>query len=125
LTNLRRKRRKEKRSHLAGAASTAGWENRAPGAGNPLHPAPAGLWRDLYVAVGRQSVGEEMKRILIVDDHEIVRDGVKRLFEEQPESAVFGEASTAPEAHKLVGEQDWDVVILDLSLGGRNGLEFL
>jgi DNA-binding NarL/FixJ family response regulator len=66
-----------------------------------------------------------MKRILIVDDHEIVRDGVKRLFEEQPESAVFGEASTAPEAHKLVGEQDWDVVILDLSLGGRNGLEFL
>jgi two-component system, NarL family, invasion response regulator UvrY len=66
-----------------------------------------------------------MKRILIVDDHEIVRDGLKRLFEEQPDEAVFGEASSTPEAHRLVGEQHWDVVILDLSLGSRNGLEFL
>jgi DNA-binding NarL/FixJ family response regulator len=66
-----------------------------------------------------------MKKILIVDDHEIVRDGVKRLFEEQPDSAVFGEASTAAEARRLVGETKWDVVVLDLSLGSRNGLEFL
>jgi len=66
-----------------------------------------------------------MKNILIVDDHEVVRDGVKRLFDEQPLKVSFGEASAAPEAVKLVREQNWDVVVLDLSLGGRNGLEVL
>jgi len=66
-----------------------------------------------------------MKNILIVDDHEVVRDGVKRLFDEQPLKVNFGEASAAPEAVKLVREQNWDVVVLDLSLGGRNGLEVL
>jgi DNA-binding NarL/FixJ family response regulator len=66
-----------------------------------------------------------MKKILIVDDHEVVRDGVKRIFEEHLGTAVFGEASTAPEALRLMCERDWDVAILDLSLGGRNGLELL
>jgi two-component system invasion response regulator UvrY len=63
-------------------------------------------------------------RILIVDDHAVVRDGVKRIFEEQP-AAVFGEAGTAPEALKLATEAIWDAVVLDISLAGRNGLEVL
>jgi two-component system, NarL family, invasion response regulator UvrY len=66
-----------------------------------------------------------MKRILIVDDHDLFRDGVKKLFEKQPGYATFGEASTVPEALKLIREQVWDVVVLDLSLGGRDGLEIL
>jgi DNA-binding NarL/FixJ family response regulator len=66
-----------------------------------------------------------MKRILVVDDHEVVRDGVKRIFDEQPGTAAFGEASTGPEALRLVREHEWDVVVLDLSLGGRSGLEVL
>ena len=67
-----------------------------------------------------------MKRILLVDDHEVVRAGVKRIFDKQPEGTVlFGEASTAPEALDLVRERDWDIVVLDLSLGGRDGLEVL
>jgi DNA-binding NarL/FixJ family response regulator len=67
-----------------------------------------------------------MKRILLIDDHEIVRAGVKRIFDKQPQGAVlFGEASTAPEALDLVRTQDWDAVVLDLSLGGRDGLEVL
>ena len=66
-----------------------------------------------------------MIRILIVDDHEVVRDGVKRIFDEQPGMATFGEASTAPEALSLVRDNDWDIVVLDLSLDGRNGLELL
>jgi len=67
-----------------------------------------------------------MKRILLIDDHEVVRAGVKRIFDKQPEGTVlFGEASTAPEALALVREQDWDAVVLDLSLGGRDGLEVL
>ena len=67
-----------------------------------------------------------MKRILLIDDHEVVRAGVKRIFDKHPEGAVlFGEASTAPEALDLVRTQDWDAVVLDLSLGGRDGLEVL
>ena len=67
-----------------------------------------------------------MKRILLIDDHEVVRAGVKRIFDKQPQGTVlFGEASTAPEALDLVRAQDWDAVVLDLSLGGRNGLEVL
>jgi two-component system, NarL family, invasion response regulator UvrY len=67
-----------------------------------------------------------MKRILLIDDHEVVRAGVKRIFDQQPEGTViFGEASTAPQALDLVRERDWDAVVLDLSLGGRDGLEVL
>ncbi len=49
-----------------------------------------------------------MKKILIIDDHEIVRDGLKKIVNEQSENITFGEASTAPEALRLVAEQDWD-----------------
>jgi two-component system invasion response regulator UvrY len=66
-----------------------------------------------------------MKKILIVDDHEVVREGVKKILGEQPSAATFGEASTAPEAIRLVREQDWDVVVLDLSVGDGGGLEVL
>jgi two-component system invasion response regulator UvrY len=66
-----------------------------------------------------------MKKILLVDDHEVVRDGVKKILDKQPGAATFGEAGTAPEALELVREQDWDVVLLDISLGGRDGLEVL
>lgn len=66
-----------------------------------------------------------MIHILIVDDHAVVRDGVKRLVDEQLGAAVFGEASTAQEALQLVREAHWDVVVLDISLGERNGLDVL
>jgi two-component system invasion response regulator UvrY len=67
-----------------------------------------------------------MKRILLIDDHEVVRAGVKRIFDKQPQGTVlFGEASTAPEGLDLVRTQEWDAVVLDLSLGGRDGLEVL
>jgi two-component system invasion response regulator UvrY len=64
-----------------------------------------------------------MKRILIVDDHEVVRAGLMRIIE-QP-GIVFGEASHGPQALKLVTEESWDLVVLDLSLGERGGLELL
>ncbi len=66
-----------------------------------------------------------MKRILIIDDHAVVRDGVKRIFEEQPDPVVFGEASNRAQAVQLAREQDWDLVVLDLSLGNQSGLEVL
>jgi two-component system invasion response regulator UvrY len=66
-----------------------------------------------------------MKRILIIDDHAVVRDGVKKIFDEQPGLAIFGEASTRLEALQLAREQDWDLAVLDLSLGNQSGLEVL
>jgi DNA-binding NarL/FixJ family response regulator len=66
-----------------------------------------------------------MRNVLIVDDHEVVRSGVKNILGEQARAISFGEASTAPEALHLITQQSWDLVILDLSLAGRNGLELL
>ena len=66
-----------------------------------------------------------MKQILIIDDHEVLREGVKRVFDKQPDRVSFGEASTVQEALQLVREQDWDIAILDISLGDRSGLEVL
>jgi len=66
-----------------------------------------------------------MARILLVDDHVVVRDGLKRLFDELPSKPTFGEASSGPEALQLIKLQPWDVVVLDISLEDRNGLETL
>jgi DNA-binding NarL/FixJ family response regulator len=66
-----------------------------------------------------------MLRVLLVDDHVVVRDGIKRIFDKQRGEVAFGEASSAREALTLIREKLWDVVVLDISLGGRNGLEIL
>jgi two-component system invasion response regulator UvrY len=66
-----------------------------------------------------------MKRILIIDDFAVVRDGVKKIFDEQPGVVAFGEASNRLEALQLTREQDWDMAVLDLSLGNESGLEVL
>jgi two-component system, NarL family, invasion response regulator UvrY len=66
-----------------------------------------------------------MIRILTVDDHAIVRNGVKNLFAGRSETATFGEASNAQEAISLVREQDWDVVVMDITLGDRSGIEVM
>lgn len=66
-----------------------------------------------------------MTRVLIVDDHEVVRDGLKRMLDERADAVAFGDAGTAGEALQLAREQDWDVAVLDLSLGNRSGLEVL
>ena len=55
-----------------------------------------------------------MTKILVVDDHAVVRDGVKRMFDEQSGTVVFDEASTPHEAIKLVSEQTWDLVVPEL-----------
>src|SRR5688500_7678959 len=66
-----------------------------------------------------------MIRILTVDDHAIVRNGVRQIFAGRPGTATFGEASNAHEACKQVREQDWDVVLLDITLGDRSGIEVM
>jgi DNA-binding NarL/FixJ family response regulator len=64
-------------------------------------------------------------KILITDDHAVVRQGLKRILGEEFKGATFGEAASSQEALDLVERQKWDVVILDLGLPGRSGLEVL
>ena len=66
-----------------------------------------------------------MITVLIVDDHDIVREGLKQIVAETGDIAVGGEARTADEALELVRARPWDVVILDLNLPDRPGLDVL
>ncbi|TDU68022.1 LuxR family two component transcriptional regulator [Prosthecobacter fusiformis] len=65
-----------------------------------------------------------MKRILIVDDHQLMRDAYKHAMMTLG-SYEFGEAGTYQEANALMAEHPWDIVILDVTIPGRNGLDFL
>jgi len=62
-------------------------------------------------------------RIILVDDHEVVRVGVRSLIERQPEMEVIGEAGSVREAVTLAEQLAPDVVVLDIRLPGGNGLE--
>lgn len=62
-----------------------------------------------------------MIRIVLVDDHPVVRAGVRALFEGQPDIEVVGEAAAADEAEQVVRETRPDVVLMDLSLGPGPG----
>ncbi|MDB4964957.1 MAG: response regulator with a DNA-binding domain [Myxococcales bacterium] len=64
-------------------------------------------------------------KILIVDDHAVVREGLMRILSDEIEGLIVDEATTAPEALAKACARRWDVVILDLSLPGRGGLDVL
>lgn len=64
-------------------------------------------------------------KILIADDHAMIRRGLKETLTETFSRATFGEAKTAQEALESVARQDWDVVILDISMPGKSGLDIL
>jgi DNA-binding NarL/FixJ family response regulator len=66
-----------------------------------------------------------MIRILIADDHAVVREGVKRILAETNDLVVAGEASHGQEVLAKVSAESWDMVLLDISMPGRNGLEVL
>jgi two-component system, NarL family, invasion response regulator UvrY len=62
-------------------------------------------------------------RIMLVDDHAIVRSGFRRLLEQQPGCHVVAEAADADRAYALFMEHEPDVVVLDLSMPGVSGLD--
>ncbi len=70
-------------------------------------------------------VGAPMPRILIVDDHEIVRKGIHQTLSEGIVGAEFGEAATPEDALARLADERWDVLLLDLNLPGRGGLDLL
>lgn len=66
-----------------------------------------------------------MIRILIADDHAIVRAGLRQFLAEQPDFAIAGEAANGREALDLVRSTEVDVVLLDLSMPGHGGVDAL
>jgi len=64
-------------------------------------------------------------RILIADDHAVVRQGLKQILAAEFKLAVFGEASTGQQALELAWRENWDVLVLDITMPGQNGLDVL
>lgn len=64
-------------------------------------------------------------RIVLIDDHAILRAGLKRILEDEFPRSVIGEAGDADEALQVLASADWDLVVLDISLPGRSGLDLL
>jgi two-component system nitrate/nitrite response regulator NarL len=64
-------------------------------------------------------------RILLVDDHSVVRAGLRMLIESRPGLAVVGEAATTSDAVAAAGREQPDLILLDLDLGGDSGLDIL
>lgn len=66
-----------------------------------------------------------MTRIVLADDHAIVREGLKRIVGETRDFTVAGEAADGSEVMRVVRELDFDVLVLDLSMPGRSGMELI
>jgi DNA-binding NarL/FixJ family response regulator len=64
-------------------------------------------------------------RVLIADDHPVVREGLKMMLDADPEIEVVAEARDADEAFEKAHQVDWDVAVLDYSMPGRGGMELL
>jgi len=64
-------------------------------------------------------------RVLIVEDHPILRRGLKEILHDEYPEAVFGEAGDSRTAIRFFEQQEWDLALLDISIPGRDGLELL
>ncbi len=68
---------------------------------------------------------EQPVRILLVDDHSIIRQALRQLLANEFVKAVFGEAANGNDALEQAGKSAWDVVLLDIAMPGRGGLDVL
>jgi len=66
-----------------------------------------------------------MIKILIADDHAIVREGLKQILAEEPDMKVTGEAGNADELFELLKKDVWNAVVLDINMPGKSGLDAL
>ncbi|MDX9740150.1 MAG: response regulator transcription factor [Gammaproteobacteria bacterium] len=66
-----------------------------------------------------------MIRLLIIDDHAIVRRGLRHILAEASHRYLVGEADNANEGIRMLREKPWDIVLLDMNLPGKSGLEAL
>ena len=70
-------------------------------------------------------IGTQSVKILVIDDHEVVRRGVKQILEENLLYVEFGEADTGQKGIAAVCREPWDLAIVDISLPDRSGLKLL
>jgi len=66
-----------------------------------------------------------MLKVLIIDDHDIFRQGLKNIINESYENVKLLEAGNAEEANKLYTKENWDIVITDINLPGRSGIDII
>ena len=66
-----------------------------------------------------------MIRVMIADDHAIVREGLKQIFCDEPDIEVVNEAASGDEAFKKARADNWDVLMLDIAMPGKNILELI
>jgi len=66
-----------------------------------------------------------MINILIVDDHLIVREGIKRIINDVPDMSIVAEASNGNDAMELILKNNYDIILMDISMPGLNGLQTL
>jgi two-component system, NarL family, invasion response regulator UvrY len=67
----------------------------------------------------------EKRKVVLADDHAIIRDGLKQILADTDDLLVVGEAANGLELMQKVRESDFDVLVLDISMPGRNGLELI
>ncbi len=63
--------------------------------------------------------------IMIADDHAIIRDGLKQIFSDTDDIVVAGEAANGHEVMARVRSRDWDALVLDMSMPGKNGFDLI
>ncbi len=68
---------------------------------------------------------QKVIRVFIVDDHAIVREGLKQILADTPDLVVAGDAETGHEAIKLARQGKYDILLLDISMPDRSGIEVL
>lgn len=66
-----------------------------------------------------------MIKILIADDHAIVREGLKQIVAEEPDMKVTGEAASAYDVLNIISKDNFDIAVLDINMPGRSGLDLL
>jgi two-component system, NarL family, invasion response regulator UvrY len=70
-------------------------------------------------------MNDEKIKILIADDHAIVREGLKQIVAEEKDIIVSGEAENSEQLMALLEKQKWDLIVLDINMPGKSGLEAL
>lgn len=66
-----------------------------------------------------------MTRILVADDHPLLRSGLRQVLAHEPDLLVAGEAEDSEQVLQCVEQEPWDIVILDITMPGRSGLDVL
>src|SRR4051794_1671579 len=81
--------------------------------------------RKMAVTLVGKPVASNTLKIFVADDHPIVREGLKQIIAKMPDMSVVGEASDGQELLSKLRHQAPDIVLLDISMPGRSGLDVL